>query len=60
MVVDGLTIAVEALTDVEVALEVGATVEIKGVISGADLVASKIEGFEDDGADAPDVDGEED
>ncbi|MCH8191762.1 MAG: hypothetical protein IIC80_10480, partial [Chloroflexi bacterium] len=49
VVVNGRTVEVETLTRVEGALEPGATVEIKGVLSGNALVASKIESDEDDG-----------
>ena len=40
--VDGLTIGVEALTDLDVVLEEGAEVEIKGIISGGTFLASRV------------------
>ncbi len=49
LVVNGLTVDVETLTRVEGTLEPGATVEIKGVLSGGALVASKIESDEEGG-----------
>ena len=44
VVVDGVTIAVTALTEVEGLLEPGAAVKIKAIISEGELMASKIQG----------------
>ena len=51
VVVDGLTIDVEALTELEGTLEVGREVEIEGIIGDDGFLASKIEGDGDNGDD---------
>ena len=49
IIVDGETISVEALTRFEGLLEVGASVEVKGLEINGRFVANKVEGEEDSG-----------
>ena len=47
IVVDGLTVAVEALTNFEGTLAVGSSVEVKGIFNDGVFLAAKIEADED-------------
>lgn len=51
IVIDGQTVLVQAITQVRGTVEVGVTVEVRGIVSGDDHIASRIKSEEDDKGD---------